>query len=339
MKKFLLLPIRLSFYALLLSSCALRAAEGDSVVKNVWNNLDKTTNQCADLYDYFPNGGILSFYCHAKTFLGYDDLHKLFGKAIFVQGPHTETTLDLKNKESFGYYNPAFVEWLGNMLILTSDDKATQMRLQPLYDTYIAPLARTYFVVYKELQAQPNFLTQEKTTYLGLLKSKSLPDYYADKYYDFAALSSNNLYEGNIVKNAVLFWIRRHIDDTQTLFFQNLQKLLTTYDVGFLKHYECQQAQTPSQRLSCADYEYNVADQALNVIYQKLNDKFDADKQERLKAAQRAWLVFRDTNAKLLISTGAYKGIAEEDIAMLTAKKDLTASRVSELQALDMEAQ
>ncbi|EIJ43214.1 hypothetical protein BegalDRAFT_2361 [Beggiatoa alba B18LD] len=337
MKTNFLSALRYGVYALSLFSVSTFAAEGDIVIKNVWRNLDKTTNQCPEVFDYFPNGGILSFYCRAKTFLSYEDLQKLYGKNIYRQGPHANGVLNLHDKESFGYYDPEFVKWLGDTLIINTDDKMAQTHLQAMYDNYVTTLARTYYVVYKALEAQPEFLQQEKANYQALLNSKTVPDNYAEQYYDFASLNTDSSYDGNVIKGAVLFWLRRHIDDTHKPFFQNLQKLLTTYDAGFLRHDECMQAQTPSQRLSCAEYEYTEADKALNTTYQQLYDQLGADKQTRLKEAQRAWLVYRDTNAKLLIVTGAYKGIAEEDIAMLAAKKDLTESRVNELQALIME--
>ena len=35
-------------------------------ITEAWVSLSETENQCPDVYDYFPNGGLLSFYCHKK---------------------------------------------------------------------------------------------------------------------------------------------------------------------------------------------------------------------------------------------------------------------------------
>lgn len=55
----------------------------------------------------------------------------------------------------------------------------------------------------------------------------------------------------------------------------------------------------------CADQAYTLADKELNLVYQgavKANsgrDENEVETLKRLKAAQRAWITFRDTNCQL----------------------------------------
>lgn len=203
-------------------------------ITETWLNLAQTENQCPELYDYFPNGGMLSFYCHAKTFLNVQDLQKLAAMPIFISGPHQNNQLDLQVANDFAHYNPEFVLWLVDHMIPAAKDEDLQRLTQPLYDQYVKTLARTYYRTYQALQNQPDYLRSETEQYANLVENHNLPMYHYEKYYDFAGLHEIG-YDGNVVKGAVAFWIRRSIDNTIGEFFLGLEKLLNTYDVAFLQ--------------------------------------------------------------------------------------------------------
>ena len=94
-----------------------------------------------------------------------------------------------------------------------------------------------------------DFLRDEKKNYLSLLKKGKLEPYDYDKYFYFMNdnffVNSNEDYlmnhgfdggwNGNVVKTAVAFWIRRSIDGTSEEFYKGLDKLLNTYDKDFLE--------------------------------------------------------------------------------------------------------
>lgn len=58
-------------------------------------------------------------------------------------------------------------------------------------------------------------------------------------------------------------------------------------------------AQTQAQMNQEAYAEFKAADQKLNKLYPKVLSKLDEEGQEKLKAAQRAWVAFRDAQAEL----------------------------------------
>jgi uncharacterized protein YecT (DUF1311 family) len=62
------------------------------------------------------------------------------------------------------------------------------------------------------------------------------------------------------------------------------------------KKQPCANAQTQSEMNQCAIDEFRKADAELNGIYQQLLLK--TDRQEKLKAAQRAWIAFREADCE-----------------------------------------
>lgn len=59
-------------------------------------------------------------------------------------------------------------------------------------------------------------------------------------------------------------------------------------------------AQTQSEMTEIALQDFKKADQKLNLVYQKLLKKGDKASDEKLKAAQRAWLTFVDLHMAYL---------------------------------------
>ena len=60
------------------------------------------------------------------------------------------------------------------------------------------------------------------------------------------------------------------------------------------KQQPCANPQTQSAMNQCAMEEFKKADAEMNKVYQQLLLK--TDRQEKLKAAQRAWVAFRDAD-------------------------------------------
>jgi len=64
-------------------------------------------------------------------------------------------------------------------------------------------------------------------------------------------------------------------------------------------HDPCANAQTTAEMRDCAGQEYQKADAALNKSYRDLMAKLDDDGQKSaLKAAQQAWIKYRDANCE-----------------------------------------
>jgi len=202
-------------------------------ITEAWVSLSETENQCPDVYDYFPNGGLLSFYCHAKTLMDLQDLQRMAKVPVFLSGPHKNNQPTTSAEQEFGHYNPKFVQWLIDNLIPAADNGELHALTQTFYEQYVQPLARTYYKSYQALQALPENFAAETRQYADLVEQRTLPVYYYDKFYDFADLHELG-YEGNVVKGAVAFWIRRNIDGTIEQFVEGLEKLLGVYDDEFL---------------------------------------------------------------------------------------------------------
>ncbi|MCB1137809.1 MAG: hypothetical protein KDK23_03595 [Leptospiraceae bacterium] len=208
------------------------------------------SNSGCDTFDYFPEGGIRSFYCHIQGVVSYEKARKALPMDIFVSGPHSDS-LDLDNNRSFGHYNPEFVTLLVDHGVPGSEDEAFRRLTQPIYDRYVASLARAMFVTYRKFQKNPALLQEEIFALRRALQSGGVPDYYYEKYFyfmnpkfrdnptaDFEYYNENGFdggYDGNVVKTAAYFWIRRSEDGTDKAFFRGLMKLLQTYDSAYLQ--------------------------------------------------------------------------------------------------------
>ncbi len=53
----------------------------------VWANLSESRSRCGE-YDYFPEGGMRNFACHAADFGSYAELARASGVPVFLSGPH-----------------------------------------------------------------------------------------------------------------------------------------------------------------------------------------------------------------------------------------------------------
>lgn len=75
---------------------------------------------------------------------------------------------------------------------------------------------------------------------------------------------------------------------------------------------------------------YQAADRALNQAYGRLMNKLAPARKQKLKAAQRAWLTFRDAQAELVSS--AYEGGSIRPLSHSEKLRRLTENRTKELE-------
>jgi uncharacterized protein YecT (DUF1311 family) len=90
------------------------------------------------------------------------------------------------------------------------------------------------------------------------------------------------------------------------------------------KKIDCANAQVQFEMNICANRAYEAADKSLNEIYLKILASEDASGKNRLKAAQRAWLKFRDLECDFesavneggtmypMVYSGCLQGLTEE---------------------------
>lgn len=221
-------------------------------VRRGWLRLPKARNWCP-YKDIKPSDGIRSLYCYLKDLSNIPELEYYFGKDIFIKGPHKEGFLILDDPYQFGYYHPDFPKFIRETLVPAAKDPAFQRLTQPIYNQYLKEFARTFYATREKLKSNPLYYTTEKIRYKKLIQEKRLDPFYFEKYFNFMQpgftddwnpnTSSKFLekpgdenFNGNIVKVAVLFWIRRSIDGTEEEFFKGLKLILLTYDKEFIRY-------------------------------------------------------------------------------------------------------
>jgi uncharacterized protein YecT (DUF1311 family) len=91
-------------------------------------------------------------------------------------------------------------------------------------------------------------------------------------------------------------------------------------------------AQTQMALNQCAEADLKAADADLNAAYKQLMARPDEAFKQRLRAAQRAWVAFRDAHVAALYG-GSTEGSVRPMCAALTLR-DLTQERVKQLRAL-----
>jgi len=216
--------------------------------KKIWQQLPELFavnvdhEACTITLTAIPEHGLRGFYCHLQTVLDYAKLSQLAALPVFTQGPHTDLQLNLQALDGFGYYNPAFVQWLMDNSIPAATEPAFKELTQPYYNQYVRPLARTFYEVYKFWQDNPDYLAQEQQLYLTgtSLSSPTLPICcYSNKYeHIFQSMITAKNYDTQEVLTAATFWLRRTIDGTAQLWWKALSRLLETYDTDFIKTVE-----------------------------------------------------------------------------------------------------
>lgn len=212
-----------------------------------------TTNRCSG-YDYFPNGGIQTFWCHRPEDLDLAQIRALAGVNIFQSGPHTKDTLALGNPHAFGHYNPAFARWLVEKAAPSGRDTAFRKATQSAYDINLRPLAEIFWRVHRKLSLDESCFQREKDLYEKNIQRHTLPVGYHERWFfvmnpyfckrnpGVAPWNDTFYYEngfdagidGNIAKTVMGFWLRRTIDGTRATFVEGLTKLIASYQPSLL---------------------------------------------------------------------------------------------------------
>jgi uncharacterized protein YecT (DUF1311 family) len=103
----------------------------------------------------------------------------------------------------------------------------------------------------------------------------------------------------------------------------------STFGQGAKKPAPCSEAGTQVEMNDCAGREYKAADAALNRVYQQLVAKLEAEEKTELKAAQTAWIKYRDTNCEFVADQ--YKGGTIRPMIYALCLADVTRNRSAEL--------
>ncbi len=197
-------------------------------IRRAWRGLVASSNGCSRGYDYFPNGGMRSFWCHLKTLVSYETVQKLSGKPVFTAGPHNRRRLDLNSDREFGRYNPDFLRWALQVAIPAIDDPKFRRATQPVYDRTMRDLARLYKSTHLMLTANPKHYREMAASYTSYRAHRPPRPFMQGLQNKFP----------NLARPAHAFWVRRKLDGTSDYFAKGVTQLMQTYDADELRHLE-----------------------------------------------------------------------------------------------------
>jgi uncharacterized protein YecT (DUF1311 family) len=93
----------------------------------------------------------------------------------------------------------------------------------------------------------------------------------------------------------------------------------------------CAEANSQAEMNICAGKEYKAADAALNKTYQQLSGMLNEEEKAQLKAAQLAWIKYRDANCDFVADQ--FKGGSMRPMILGLCLADVTRNRTTELKS------
>lgn len=91
----------------------------------------------------------------------------------------------------------------------------------------------------------------------------------------------------------------------------------------------CDDAGSQHEMTRCANSAYTAADKELNEVYRRLTAKLDAEARASLKAAEAAWLKYRDANCEY--ESSFYRGGTMRPMVHAFCLARVTRARAEEL--------
>ena len=92
----------------------------------------------------------------------------------------------------------------------------------------------------------------------------------------------------------------------------------------------CRDPQTTHEMRRCAEHRFETADRELNRLYSLLVAELDGDRKEKLVAAQRAWIAYRDKKAAYEASI--MEGGTMEPVLYTASQASTTRERIRDLE-------
>ena len=221
-----------------LKNSLISASFGESILSlaSNWDNIKANTDLSPDnISSWLPQSGIRGKYEIARKHIGLKFMEQVTGHPVFLEGPHQED-IDF-NSESFGHYNPRFLERLKPILREAIQNKLFVESTKTLYDAELKQYLRTFFLSYNISANRTDIMEG----YLRLIaegehRSFSGPSFFLQEAFrafaESAEESGYDVYEGFTCPG---FWIRRSIDGTEGQFYNLLLLVMETYDTDFLK--------------------------------------------------------------------------------------------------------
>ena len=130
-------------------------------------------------FDYgFDNGGLLNKFEYVRSLFSFQDFQSMLDYPIFLSGPHSDKSLNLNSKFTFGHYNPKFVSDLRENINEILKNENFVKSTKPILEKYnFLDLLERYEQVYNETNVQENEYKRIKKSYIEGLKNKTWEEY------------------------------------------------------------------------------------------------------------------------------------------------------------------
>lgn len=189
-------------------------------VSYLWELLSWNYEPIRERDDTWLDVGLRAKYAMAKDYASISILEETFDEDVFLRGPHAGD-MDFNSTTSFGYYNPRFIEKVHQALDAALQNPMFKKVARPIYEKHLKSMAHTYQDAYKHVQQNEEMRTQLINDYIfAMAKPEGVTDgSLQEKFRGYAeALEKEQKADIYEAFTAPSFWIRRHIDGTDTDF-------------------------------------------------------------------------------------------------------------------------
>ena len=201
-------------------------------LKHVLSNLEKARFQpirTGWTHDYgFDYGGTLNTFEYVRSLMTYEELQKTSKHAIFLKGPHSSTSLNLNSNTSFGYYNPAFVNYLNTTLKkILRNEAFIELSRPSIIRFNILNKLKGYLEIYDLIEEDRDVFNKLRTNFeeklaMGVWSSYDYRSYLPPR------LETSKYW--NWSETVYYFWVRRAIDGTKELWHQLIIDFIAAYE-------------------------------------------------------------------------------------------------------------
>ena len=205
-------------------------------------------NETAETFDYFPDGGIQSWFCHLHDVYGLATIQQMTGMPVFLTGPHQQE-MNMQSRQDFGRYNPAFLLAVEKTIDDNIMDIFSGSNI-PFLKEKLLPVLTDMISILSKIDQNPVCFRQDIEHYQNEIIAKGVyvfgsdegwMDYYVDRRwcniegrerytrlpYEVEGVQDFNIhspYPYTIVGSIYLFFMRREMDGTRPIIARMIRK-------------------------------------------------------------------------------------------------------------------
>lgn len=136
----------------------------DEMIRSSWVSINPTElsyEDCGSGLDF----GLRKLYCEIKPYVDYQKLKTISGLSVFLSGPHSESDINFEGGRAFGHYNPEFLSWVRENMIVDPDNAFLKEKIDSAYDAKIKVVARAFYQTRAVLEATNRNFSSFETGY------------------------------------------------------------------------------------------------------------------------------------------------------------------------------